>query len=211
MLLAGGPYRACAQERTNTSGPAASAPQQSGPTQSAAYGVRVPIPLLSRYSDVGTDEYYDNRTLVTVVGGGVHGNYQLSIVESYVGIGVEVSATVAGGALRGEGTTRSAGAFVVTRAIPYLTFGPPAARAAAPNVELRVGVGAAGVLGDGLAEGDSQGEGGLDALVGLERTWGLADGRGLRVGIQLRAGILSDTSNFLYFAPGLSLSFVRSL
>lgn len=211
MLLAAvcgfGLNQAWAQNGANTirSQGQGSEARQGGRGHNVAYGIQAPVPFISRYNEVGTD--YDDRTLVTVVGGGMRGNYQLSIIESYFGIGADVSVNLVGGALRGEGSNDSAGAYVLAHAIPYITFGPAAAREETANYEVRVGVGVARA-GGGEMEGSPEG---LDALVGIDRTWGLADQRGVRLRLHLRAGIAGDNSDFLYLAPGISLSGVRGL
>lgn len=198
---------ACAQNGASTissQGEGADA-RQGGRGHNVAYGIQAPVPIISRYSEVGTD--YDNRTLVAMMGGGVRGNYQLSIIESYFGIGADVSVSLVGGTFPGLGSDEGVAVHVLTRAIPYITFGPSDAREETPNYEVRVGVGVARA-GSSKALGSPKG---LDALVGIDRTWGLADQRGVRLGLQLRAGIAGDNSNFLYLAPGISLSVVRGL
>lgn len=200
---------ACAQNGASTisSQGDGSEARQGGRGHNVAYGIQAPVPFISRYHELGTDESYDDRTLVAVIGGGVRGNYQLSIIESYFGIGADVSVSLVGGTLQGEGSDGGIAAHVLVRAIPYITFGPSAAREETPNYEVRVGVGVARA-GGSTVSGTPEG---LDALVGIDRTWGLADQRGVRLGLQLRAGIAGDNSDFLYLAPGISLSVVRGL
>ena len=188
-------------QRAETASPQPPVPSATAtwPTQRVAFGLHTPVPLLSRYTALGTDEAFDDRSFVSAFGLGVQGDYRLSLIDSYLGLGASVS----GAFVAAHVTEGGNGSFVIGRATPIVVLSPPGAREATSDLNVQLGVGVAAAKGIGY---DPKG---LDALVGLEKTWGLADRQGIRAGLRLRAGILGDTSKTNYLAPELSVSLVR--